>query len=83
MPTYGDLKRLGLVRLNGYEIGTDDLKHMVIDGKDETRFGRRVDQPKKITLSFLKDLGEGWLAVFCRNAPRRRIRQCTIGIKSW
>ena len=38
--TYSNVDRFVLEGTNGYEIGIDDLKQMVIDSKDEARLSR-------------------------------------------
>ena len=68
------MDRLVLKRNNRYKVGRNDLKQVIIDTKDERRFRRCVDQPKKISLPFLKCFAEYWLAVLYRNT---RIRWTT------
>ena len=68
------MNRLVLKRNNGYKVGCNDLKQVVINTKDERRFRRCVDQPEKISLPFLKDFAKYWLAVLYRNT---RIRWTT------
>ena len=68
------MDRLILKGNNRYKVGRNDLKQVIINTKDERRFCRCVDQPKKISLSFLKYFAEYWLAVLDRNT---RIRWTT------
>lgn len=50
--------RVSVVRLNGYKVGGDNQEHVLVDGEDESRGGRSVDQAQEILATLFEDLLE-------------------------
>ena len=59
---------LGLEGMNGDKFRGKDFEHMVGDGEHERGLGGRIDEPQKVSLTFLKDFAEDRLALLRRKA---------------